>query len=538
MRVAAYCRVSTEHEDQLNSLESQKKYFTEYIEKSLDWKLVGVYADEGITGTSTAKRTAFNKMIHEAIEGNIDVIVTKEVSRFARNTVDTLFFTRQLSAKGVRVIFINDNIDTKDKDSEFRLTIMASVAQEESRKTSERVKWGMNRKMERGFAFLADMIGYDVKNGMLYVNHDEAEAIRIIFYKYVYEGKGLRVISQELNDEGVPVAKRIKKWTKKNISDILSNEKYVGDLLQKKYCTPNYLDHKLVRNKGIEEQIYLKAHHEPIIDRDTWELAQAERKRRGELGEYGTKYSNRYWASGKIECAECGGKAVSRNKYNKNGSLTRFWYCKEGYTYGKARKTQSGNKIGCDSSLINDRALVLCVQFALQQLDVFDGTFIEDMYRDIVTSQLDEETEDIKPLERKLAVLIDKKSKIIDWCLDGSITKEEMQQMKAKYDNEISILKKKIEKINSSNKLVEDASNNLSVTLEAMKKIARQEEPTAELYSEIVDKIVLRKDHDLDIYFKYIRVPINLHYTTSGRGDSYHVECELIKNRQSEKDIM
>lgn len=155
----------------------------------------------------------------------------------------------------------------------------------------------------------------------------------------------------------------------------------------------------MVRNKGIEEQIYLEDHHEPIhepiIDRDTWDLAQSESKRRGERGEYGTKYSNRYWASGKIECAECGGKAVSRNKYNKDGTLTRFWYCKEGYTYGKVRKTQLGNKIGCDSSLINDIALMNCVQFDLNQLDIFGGTFIEELYQDIVASQLNAEIEDI-----------------------------------------------------------------------------------------------------------------------------------------------
>ena len=211
-------------------------------------------ADEATSGTTTAKRTQFNQMIANALAGGIDLIVTKEVSRFARNTVDTLSYTRKLTANSVRVIFISDNIDTKDKDSEFRLTIMASVAQEESRKTSERIKWDMTRRMERGKVTIRDIYGYDVSDGILSVNQEEAVVVKLIFHKYVYEEKGLRAIAQELNDTGAMTSKRIKKWTTKNVSRILADEKYVGDLVFKKYCTPNYLDHMQVRNDDIEEK--------------------------------------------------------------------------------------------------------------------------------------------------------------------------------------------------------------------------------------------------------------------------------------------
>ena len=202
IRVAAYCRVSTDHDDQKNSFEAQKTYFNEYIQKNPNWELVKVYADEGLSGTSIAKRVEFKSMIDNAMAGGIDLIVTKEVSRFARNTVDTLAFTRQLKSNDVHVFFINDNINTKDKDAEFRLTIMASVAQEESRKTSERVKWGMTRRMENGKVSIIDLFGYDKVDGRLFINHEEAEVVKLIFHKYVYENKGLSVIAQELNESG------------------------------------------------------------------------------------------------------------------------------------------------------------------------------------------------------------------------------------------------------------------------------------------------------------------------------------------------
>ena len=190
MRVAAYCRVSTDHQDQANSLKSQQNYFHEYISKNPLWTLAEVYVDEGITGTSTKKRADFNRMITDAGKHQFDLIITKEISRFARNTLDSIFYTRKLKDLGIGVIFMNDNINTLDPDAELRLTIMSSIAQEESRKTSDRVKWGQKRRMEQGVVFGRSMLGYDVKDGHMSINEDGAKIVRLIFHKFVNEKKG------------------------------------------------------------------------------------------------------------------------------------------------------------------------------------------------------------------------------------------------------------------------------------------------------------------------------------------------------------
>lgn len=170
IQVAAYCRVSTDKEDQANSFETQQRYFREWIDRNPEWMLQEIYADEGISGTNTKKRTQFNRMIRAAREGKIDLIITKEVSRFARNTVDTLEYTRELRKRGIGVLFLNDNINTMDADGELRLTIMSSIAQNESRMTSDRVKWGQKRCMERGVVFGGSLLGYDVVGGKMRIN--------------------------------------------------------------------------------------------------------------------------------------------------------------------------------------------------------------------------------------------------------------------------------------------------------------------------------------------------------------------------------
>ena len=191
MKVAAYCRVSTDKEDQANSFESQQRYFREYIGRQPDWELYQVYADEGITGTSAKKRVAFQRMMHDARLHRFDLILTKEVSRFSRNILDTIAYTRDLRNLGIGVQFVNDGIDTLEPDSELRLSIMGSIAQEESRKISSRVKWGQTRRMEQGVVFGRSMLGYDVKDGKMTVNPQGAEIVRLIFHKYVHERKGI-----------------------------------------------------------------------------------------------------------------------------------------------------------------------------------------------------------------------------------------------------------------------------------------------------------------------------------------------------------
>ena len=234
IKVAAYCRVSTDKEDQANSFENQKRYFKEYIERKPDWELFDIYADEGLSGTSTKKRAAFNRMINDANLSRFDMIITKEVSRFSRNILDTISYTRDLRRKGVGVIFLNDSINTFEPDSELRLSIMGSIAQEESRKTSSRVKWGQTRQMEKGVVFGRSMLGYDVKDGVMTINPEGAEVIKLIFHKYVNERKGTSVIARELREAGYKTLNRNVFWTNTTILKIIRNEKYCGDLCQKK----------------------------------------------------------------------------------------------------------------------------------------------------------------------------------------------------------------------------------------------------------------------------------------------------------------
>lgn len=224
LRVAAYCRVSTDSGDQANSLASQKSYFSQYIQRNPLWELTSVYADEGVTGTSTKKRHAFNRMIQDAEAHCYDLILTKEISRFARNTLDSIFYTRKLKELGIGVLFLNDNINTLDPDAELRLTIMSSIAQEESRKTSDRVKWGQKRRMEQGVVFGRSMLGYDVRGGRLFVNEPGAEVVRLIFHKFADEGKGTHIIARELREAGISTHSAIKNWSNTVILRALRNE--------------------------------------------------------------------------------------------------------------------------------------------------------------------------------------------------------------------------------------------------------------------------------------------------------------------------
>ena len=237
LRVAAYCRVSTDKLDQANSLESQQRYFNEYIARNPLWELAEIYVDEGITGTNTYKRENFNRMIRDGKDGKFDMIITKEVSRFARNLLDGIYYTRQLREYGIRLIFMNDGIDTDQPDHEFRLAMMGSIAQEESRKTSERVKWGQRRRMEQGVVFGRDMLGYDVRDGKLIINEEGAQIVRLIFHKYLDEGKGCHVIANELREAGIQTSRFMKEWSYTVILRVLKNEKYCGDLVQQKTYT-------------------------------------------------------------------------------------------------------------------------------------------------------------------------------------------------------------------------------------------------------------------------------------------------------------
>lgn len=370
IRVAAYCRVSTDSQDQANSLASQERFFREYISRNPDWQLAQVFVDTGITGTSTKKRAAFHQMINQAMSGEFDLILTKEISRFARNTLDSIYYTRKLKECGIGVLFMNDNINTLDPDAELRLTIMSSIAQEESRKTSDRVKWGQKRSMEQGVVFGRDLLGYDVRNGKLYINEEGAEIVRLIFHKFVNEGKGTHVIARELREAGIKTSTYMKHWSNTVILRVLRNEKVVGDLIQKKTYTPNYLTHEKKYNRGEEEFVIIRNHHEPIISRELFDRAQQELMRRSPSAQQKAKHSNRYCFSGKIKCALCGHSYVSRTKKRKDGSIYKTWRCYQAATYGKQHLDKNGTQIGCNSPTIREADLKLILQKIIESLSL------------------------------------------------------------------------------------------------------------------------------------------------------------------------
>lgn len=272
IKVAIYCRVSTEKYEQFESLQNQIKYFTKYINELKKYEIYKIYAENGVTGTSTDKRIEFQKMIKDAKEGKFNTIFTKEISRFARNTLDSIKYTRELKEIGINIIFINDGIDTNDPDSELRLAILSSIAQDESRKTSERVKFGQKIKMQSGVVFGRGLLGYDLVKGKLYVNKSEAETVKMIFDLYVNKNFSVSKISVYLTDKNIIVSKYMKKWSPTAVLRILKNEKYCGHLIQQKTITSNYLTHKRINNDG--EKIIIFNHHQPIIDESTFNLAQ------------------------------------------------------------------------------------------------------------------------------------------------------------------------------------------------------------------------------------------------------------------------
>ena len=333
IRVAAYCRVSTEGEGQAGSFAAQKRYFAERIGWETGWQLGEIYADEGKSGTDTCHREAFNRMMKEAAEGKFTLLLTKEVSRFSRNILDTIACVRQLKRLGVAVLFLNDGIDTRQPDAELRLSIMGSLAQEESRRTSERVKWGQVRQMEQGVVFGRSLLGYTVQRGRLEIEPQGAAIVQHIFELYTEQKLGTERISRVLQAKGIPTMGG-GPWRAGTIGKILQNEKYVGDLIQKKSRTPDYLTHKREKNHGEEPLIALQDHHAGIISRELWEKAQQERaRRRRTAGAAGC--ANGYPLSGKIRCGVCGGVFRPKRRSDAAGHVTLKWGCRAGCGIGR-----------------------------------------------------------------------------------------------------------------------------------------------------------------------------------------------------------
>lgn len=356
-RMAAYCRVSTEMLEQISSYEAQVNYYTGYINSHPDYDMAGIYADEGITGTNTKRREQFNKMIEDCKNGKIDMIITKSISRFARNTLDCLNYVRLLKDLGIGVIFEKENINTLDSKGEVLLSILSSLAQDESRSISENCTWGIRRRFEQGRIIVnhVKFLGYDKDDkGNLTVNEEQAKIVRRIYTEFL-EGKGANRIAKDLETGGVLNWNGKTKWYESSIRKMLSNEKYKGDALLQKTYTVDFLSKKRMNNDGQVPQYYVEDSHPAIIDKDVWKAVQLEIERRkafaAEHGLQKIEYATtKNPFAGRVICANCG-KAYGRKVWNSTDDRLRriVWRC-------NGRYPVKGEK-GCKSRHIDEWVL-------------------------------------------------------------------------------------------------------------------------------------------------------------------------------------
>lgn len=512
-RVAAYCRVSTDHEDQANSFESQQRYFRQYIERNPDWELYEIFADEGISGTNTKKRSEFKRMIACAKEGDFDLIITKEISRFARNTLDSIYYTRDLKKHGVGVIFMNDNINTLDGDAELRLAIMSSIAQEESRKTSERVKWGQKRQMEQGVVFGRSMLGYDVKDGKMTINEEGAKIVRLIFHKFANENKGTHVIARELREAGI-TPMRVKEWSNTVILRVIRNEKYCGDLVQKKTFTPDFLSHEKKYNRGEEEFVIIKDHHEPIVSRELFEKANRILDEKSLTQEGKAKHSNRYPFSGKIKCGCCGSSYVARYKNRKNGTRYKAWRCYKSATQGSPHTDKAGNPLGCSNPSIRNEDAVHIMYLVTRSLQLEEKKITANLLS-VIQSVLSVNTNysHIEKLKEQIQTVEDKRTQLIDLCISGAITKQEFITKREACDKEISELQDTISGIDQQHLLADQQESVMKEITAAIHEIVSGVEYEDAFYSQILDKMVVQSKDAVDVYLNLL--PIKWSYAVA-----------------------
>jgi len=503
-KVAAYCRVSTDNEDQANSFESQQRYFKQYIEHHPDWELYEIFADEGISGTNTKKRKQFNRMIACAKNGDFDLIITKEISRFARNTLDSIYYTRDLKKHGVAVIFMNDGINTMDGDAELRLAIMSSIAQEESRKTSERVKWGQKRQMEQGVVFGRSMLGYDVRGGKMYINEEGAKIVRLIFHKFVNEGKGTHVIARELREEGIRPM-RVKEWQNTVILRVIRNEKYCGDLVQKKTYTPDFLSHEKKYNRGQEEFVIIKDHHEPIISRELFEKANRILDEKSLSQEGKAKHSNRYPFSGKIKCGRCGASYVARYRTRKDGSKYKAWRCYEAANHGTPHIDKAGNQVGCSGESIRNEDAIYLMYLVCKELKMNRQKIISNLTKTIeAVISMDITGTNTNALAVKIEEAKKKRTGLIELYTSGDIDKSEFTALRAKYDEEIEQLKSMVEGIEKQQDMINKQRELLEDIQKAIEELISGVQYEDDYYTQLLDKMVVNDKNHIDVYLNML----------------------------------
>ena len=446
MNVAAYCRVSTAQEDQETSYEAQVAYFTKLITENPSWQLAGIYADDGISGTDMKKRDNFNAMIERCLQkdGDIDLILTKSISRFARNTVDCLSCIRKLKERNIAIYFEKEHINTLESTGELLITILSSQAQEESRNISENVKWGLKRKYEKGEMLVRRMFGYSKgTDGQLYIIPEEAETVHLIYGKYL-EGESLNSIERILQENGIKTIRGNIEWNVSSIRAILINEKYIGDAMAQKTFTTDYLTKTRKENKGELQKYYVENAHEAIIPREVFYKVQEELHQRANIYKKSSKqkteskgkHSGKYALSKITICKECGCE-YRRQIWSKYGEKKAVWRCEN--------RLRNGTRYCKDSPTIEESVLHRAVLHAINQVLENKGDFVQIFRKNVVTALThntndSEYAKEKKKLQKAMAELIqeqaqqnDDKTVFEERCqvITTQIETLEMKQIKA-----------------------------------------------------------------------------------------------------------
>lgn len=495
-RVAAYARVSSDSDEQYTSYEAQVDYYTQFIKSNPDWTFVNVYTDEGITGTNTNHRSGFNKMIEDALAGKIDLIVTKSISRFARNTVDTLTNVRALKEHNVEVYFEKDNIYTFDSKGEVLLTIMSSLAQEESRSISENVTWGHRKRFADGKVSLAysSFLGYKKgpdKEHPLVIVEEQAAIVRRIYTMYI-DGKTPFSIAKILTEEGVPTPGGKSKWRAAVVESILTNEKYKGAALLQKTYTVDFLQHKTVENRGEVPQYFIEHSHDAIIPPEDWELVQLEMARRKSLGR---RYSGNSVFGARLICEDCGGFFGIKTWNSTDKYRRSVWQCNDKFKNKNHRCTTphlneddiKARFIKAYNSIIPDRETILDDCRMMMDL-LTDTTEIDDKI-----SNLMQEAEVITELTRKL----------IEDNAEKSMSQSEFYKKYNDYEYRFNEIKNQIEKLEKKGEQRKAKADSISAFVF---ELHETNEPVSEfdskLWTSVIENVLVKSNGKLLFKFR------------------------------------
>jgi len=503
LRVTFYARVSTDKDEQISSLENQVQYYTQFIQEKPNWTYVQGYIDEGISGTSTKKRDSFLRMITDAKAGRFDFIITKEISRFSRSTLDSIKYTQELLEHDVGVLFQNDNINTLDSDSEFRLVVMAGVAQDEVRKLSERLKFGFHQAIKNGHVLGNDKLwGYDKKDCVLTINEEEAQVVRRIFDLYANQQMGIRRISQTLLDKGF-TSRKGNAFNVLTIRHILCNPKYKGWYCANKSQTVDYRSKRKIFLDESEWVMYPDPSVPAIVSEELWDRANALYKRRSQQmmsHQSAAEFHNRYPYSGKIICEEHG-TSFHRQVLKSAKGDKEVWQCRVYRNRGRA---------ACSAPQLYTAELDQIMADIFNQL-AQDKQAIIDAVVAVLQSVPDEHdyAQDLRRMEEELSAIQAKKDRLLEMSIEGVISMAEFKQRNDGFNQQIKVLEEK----RTTLQLEAEKGQRTAAQLEEIQTVLEEELDfrngvNSALVTTILDKIAVKKGSTkevlhLDICLKF-----------------------------------